>query len=166
MENSTCSALSPATTLFNFIFFAIILVYYDSLFYWKTAHVQLYHQQLHGSTSFLLQSYLFVTIAPYHQKSCGLVQWVADPAYGCLISGLHATASLAYAPSLATFNLTCYGHHLEPSLTVANDGTNFLGTLKKKHPHFGGQSPPLWFFTECSLDINLQYQAEATIKIM
>ena len=44
-------------------------------FFWKTAHVQ-----LPPTTSLLhfisLQSYLYNTRIPYHQKSCDLVQWI------------------------------------------------------------------------------------------
>jgi len=65
---------------------------------------------------------------------------LSDPAHGCLKSRVHAAANLAYAPSLATVKPNCHGHHLEPSLTVANDGAH-MGTFEK-HPHLGGQSPP------------------------
>jgi len=44
---------------------------------------------------------------------------LSDPAHGCLENRVYATAELAYVPSLATAKLNCFGHHLEPGLTVA-----------------------------------------------
>ena len=65
----------------------------------------------------------------------------SDLAHRYLKSRIHAAADLACVPSSATVKLICHGHHLESSLTVANDGTHTLERFEK-HPHLGGQSPP------------------------
>ena len=135
MENCTCSAISPTTSQFQFISFAIILIQElhatSNHVIWCSAWSDPAHRCL--KVGFTPRSILIRQKGPrllYNKTQlpccCCFTLW--SQKFDCSKRGPAYSGNI-WATLKLNLSCCCMGYPLEPSLTAANVGPHTLGTF-------------------------------------